>query len=68
MSEPIRRISSVSRMMSTPMVTMARLITGAPRRRLMISRSTTNAAAAVIRMPSTTAIAKPNGSDSLAMA
>src|ERR687893_844459 len=38
MSGPIRRISSVSRMMSTPMVTIARLITGAPRRRLIINR------------------------------
>jgi hypothetical protein len=51
MSEPIRRISSVSRMMSTPMVTIARLITGAPRSRLMISRSMMNAASAVITMP-----------------
>ena len=43
MSEPIRRISSVRMMMSTPIVTIARLITGAPRSRLMISRSMTNA-------------------------
>ena len=67
MSEPIRRISSVSRMMSTPMVTMARLITGAPRSRLMISRSTSRAASAVIAMPTSAARKKPSGSDSRAM-
>ena len=68
MSEPIRRISSVSRMMSTPMVTMARLITGAPRSRLMISRSTTMAASAVIAIPMRMAGRNPSGPDSRAMA
>ena len=55
MSEPIRRISSVSRMMSTPMVTIARLMTGAPRSRLMMSRSMTKAASAVRAIPTTAA-------------
>jgi hypothetical protein len=63
MSEPIRRISSVSRMMSTPMVTIARLMTGAPRNRLMISRSTSRAASAVIAIPTSAARKKPSGSD-----
>ena len=67
MSEPIRRMSSVSRMMSTPMVTIARLITGAPRSRLMISRSMSSAASAVIAMPTSTASKKPSGSDSRAI-
>ena len=67
MSGPIRRMSSVSRMMSTPMVTIARLITGAPRRRLMMNRSTRNAASAVITRPTSTAPRKPSGSDSRAI-
>jgi hypothetical protein len=67
MSEPIRRISSVSRMMSTPMVTMARLITGAPRSRLMINRSTISAASAVTAMPASAASQKPSGSDNRAI-
>jgi hypothetical protein len=68
MSGPIRRISSVSRMMSTPMVTIARLITGAPRSRLMMTRSTASAASAVIPSPASTAPRKPSGSDSRAIA
>ena len=35
MSEPMRRVSSVTMIRSTPIVRIARLITGAPRRRLM---------------------------------
>ncbi len=35
MSEPIRRVSSVTMIRSTPIVRIARLITGAPRSRLM---------------------------------
>lgn len=67
MSEPRRWVSSVTSRMSTPMVRIARLITAAPRMRLMSSRSTSRPTAAVARMPSGTAAQKPIKADSLAM-
>ena len=45
--------------MSTPMVTIARLMTGAPRSRLMSSRSMSSATRAVPTMPTSAAGQKP---------
>ena len=59
MSEPIRRVSSVTMIRSTPMVRIARLMTGAPRSRLMSARSTTSAAIAAPPTPTTSAPQKP---------
>ena len=60
MSEPMRRVSSVTMMRSTPMVRIARLMTGAPRSRLMSARSTTIAARAEPATPTATAPQKPS--------
>ena len=60
MSEPMRRVSSVMMMRSTPIVRMARLMTGAPRSRLMSTRSTSSAAMAEPAMPTATAPQKPS--------
>ncbi len=67
MSEPIRRVISVTSTMSTPMVRMARLITAAPRSRLMSSRSVSSATTAVARMPSASPGQKPRRSLNVAI-
>jgi len=57
--DPIRRVSSVSNRMSTPMVRMAREFTS-PRSRRINTTSMSRAATPVAAMPNSTATQNPN--------